>query len=87
MQGVNQKALLVYVYIYVHIQTTEVIKQLLEFQMYAFSCRYSNVDMSSQEAYELAVKGALRPDGKTPPIMLGLRCLHFQPPHFTLGEW
>ncbi|XP_062324911.1 mitochondrial mRNA pseudouridine synthase TRUB2 isoform X2 [Osmerus eperlanus] len=56
MQGVNQKALLV----------------------------YSNVDMSSQEAYELAVKGALRPDGKTPPIMLGLRCLHFQPPHFTL---
>lgn len=45
---------------------------------------YSNVDMCSQDAYDLAVKGALRPDGKTPPIILGLRCLHFKPPYFTL---
>uniref|UniRef100_A0A4W5NZL5 TruB pseudouridine (psi) synthase family member 2 n=1 Tax=Hucho hucho TaxID=62062 RepID=A0A4W5NZL5_9TELE len=45
---------------------------------------YSKVDMSTQEAYELAVKGELRPDGKSPPIMTGLRLLHFQPPHFTL---
>ncbi|XP_024283458.1 mitochondrial mRNA pseudouridine synthase TRUB2 [Oncorhynchus tshawytscha] len=45
---------------------------------------YSKVDMSTQGAYELAVKGELRPDGKSPPIMTGLRLLHFQPPHFTL---
>ncbi|KAJ7999853.1 hypothetical protein DPEC_G00198710 [Dallia pectoralis] len=45
---------------------------------------YSHVDMSTQEAYEMAVKGELRPSGKSPPIMTGLRLLHFQPPHFTL---
>ncbi|KAG7481072.1 hypothetical protein MATL_G00062800 [Megalops atlanticus] len=45
---------------------------------------YSNVDMSSQEAYELAAKGSLYPQGKSPPIVTGLRCLHFEPPHFSL---
>ncbi|XP_038142297.1 mitochondrial mRNA pseudouridine synthase TRUB2 [Cyprinodon tularosa] len=45
---------------------------------------YSNVDMSSQEAYELAVKGLLGPDGKSIPILTGLRCIRFQPPNFTL---
>uniref|UniRef100_A0A8C7Z801 tRNA pseudouridine synthase 2 n=1 Tax=Oryzias sinensis TaxID=183150 RepID=A0A8C7Z801_9TELE len=48
------------------------------------SCRFSNVDMSSQEAYELAVRGLLGPDGKSAPILTGLRCVHFQPPSFTL---
>uniref|UniRef100_A0A3Q2UH47 TruB pseudouridine (psi) synthase family member 2 n=1 Tax=Fundulus heteroclitus TaxID=8078 RepID=A0A3Q2UH47_FUNHE len=46
--------------------------------------RYSSVDMSSQEAYELAAKGLLGPDGKSVPILTGLRCVHFQPPNFTL---
>ncbi|XP_066521860.1 mitochondrial mRNA pseudouridine synthase TRUB2 isoform X2 [Hoplias malabaricus] len=45
---------------------------------------YSGVDPRSQEAYELAVKGKLRPQDKSPPILTGLRCLHFKPPHFTL---
>ncbi|KAM4582119.1 pseudouridylate synthase TRUB2, mitochondrial [Fundulus diaphanus] len=45
---------------------------------------YSSVDMSSQEAYELAAKGLLGPDGKSVPILTGLRCVHFQPPNFTL---
>ncbi|TNN84370.1 putative tRNA pseudouridine synthase 2 [Liparis tanakae] len=45
---------------------------------------YSNVDMSSQEAYEMAVRGLLGPDGKSQPILTGLRCVHFQPPNFTL---
>uniref|UniRef100_A0A1A7XYT0 TruB pseudouridine (Psi) synthase homolog 2 n=1 Tax=Iconisemion striatum TaxID=60296 RepID=A0A1A7XYT0_9TELE len=45
---------------------------------------YSTVDMSSQEAYERAVKGLLGPDGKSAPILTGLRCVHFQPPKFTL---
>ncbi|XP_028302563.1 pseudouridylate synthase TRUB2, mitochondrial [Gouania willdenowi] len=45
---------------------------------------YSSVDMRSQEAYEMAVKGLLGPEGKSAPILTGLRCIHFQPPHFTL---
>ncbi|XP_077430617.1 pseudouridylate synthase TRUB2, mitochondrial [Vanacampus margaritifer] len=45
---------------------------------------YTNVDMQSQEAYEMAAQGALGPDGKSPPILTGLRCIRFQPPNFTL---
>ncbi|XP_069546838.1 pseudouridylate synthase TRUB2, mitochondrial [Brachyistius frenatus] len=45
---------------------------------------YSNVDMRSQEAYEMAVQGLLGPEGKSSPILTGLRCIHFQPPNFTL---
>ncbi|XP_061115736.1 mitochondrial mRNA pseudouridine synthase TRUB2 [Conger conger] len=45
---------------------------------------YSNIDLSSQQAYELAVKGSLYPQGKSPPILTGLRCLSFKPPYFTL---
>ncbi|CAB1438039.1 unnamed protein product, partial [Pleuronectes platessa] len=45
---------------------------------------YSNVDMRSQEAYEMAVQGLLGPEGKSVPIVTGLRCIHFQPPNFTL---
>ncbi|KAM7422694.1 hypothetical protein PAMA_010643 [Pampus argenteus] len=45
---------------------------------------YSNVDMRSQEAYEMAVQGLLGPEGKSEPILTGLRCIHFQPPNFTL---
>ncbi|XP_042364066.1 mitochondrial mRNA pseudouridine synthase TRUB2 [Plectropomus leopardus] len=45
---------------------------------------YSNVDMRTQEAYEMAVKGSLGPEGKSQPILTGLRCIHFQPPNFTL---
>ncbi|XP_048110054.1 mitochondrial mRNA pseudouridine synthase TRUB2 [Alosa alosa] len=45
---------------------------------------YSGVDLQSQEAYELAVHGMLQPHSKSPPILTGLRCIHFQPPHFTL---
>lgn len=45
---------------------------------------YSNMDMSSQEAYEMAVHGLLGPEGKSAPILTSLRCIRFQPPHFTL---
>lgn len=48
--------------------------------------RYSGVDLNSQEAYELAVKGMLRPRDKSTPILTGLRCVHFKPPHFKLGK-
>lgn len=45
------------------------------------------MDMRSNEAYEMAVKGELGPDGKSAPILTSLRCIHFQPPHFTLGKY
>lgn len=48
--------------------------------------RYSQVDLSTQEAYDLAVKGLLRPQDKSPPILTVLRYLRFKPPHFTLGK-
>uniref|UniRef100_A0A3Q0SDY4 TruB pseudouridine (psi) synthase family member 2 n=1 Tax=Amphilophus citrinellus TaxID=61819 RepID=A0A3Q0SDY4_AMPCI len=56
LEGVNQKALLM----------------------------YSNIDMRSQEAYQMAVEGLLGPEGKSAPILTGLRCIRFQPPNFTL---
>ncbi|KAM8934340.1 pseudouridylate synthase TRUB2, mitochondrial [Pelodytes ibericus] len=45
---------------------------------------HSHMDLKSQEAYELAVEGKLRPMVKSPPIILGVRCLDFSPPDFTL---
>ncbi|KAM9305639.1 pseudouridylate synthase TRUB2, mitochondrial [Gastrophryne carolinensis] len=45
---------------------------------------HSHVDLKSQEAYELAVQGQLRPMGSSPPLILGIRCLEFSPPNFTL---
>lgn len=47
--------------------------------------------MKTQEAYELAVKGLIRPMGKSPPIITAIRCLQFALPEFQLGrtgaEW
>lgn len=53
---------------------------------FIFLYRYSNVDMRSQEAYEMAVQGRLGPEGRSVPILTGLRCSRFEPPNFTLGR-
>lgn len=45
---------------------------------------HSHVDLQSQEAYEMAVQGQLRPMVKSPPLLLGVRCVEFSPPNFTL---
>ncbi|XP_042193564.1 mitochondrial mRNA pseudouridine synthase TRUB2 [Callorhinchus milii] len=45
---------------------------------------YSGIDFKTQEAYELASRGLLRPMQNSPPIITGLRCVHFSPPNFTL---
>ncbi|XP_026716059.1 mitochondrial mRNA pseudouridine synthase TRUB2 isoform X1 [Athene cunicularia] len=45
---------------------------------------HSNIDMKTQEAYELAVKGLIRPMGKSPPIIIAIRCLQFTLPEFQL---
>ncbi|XP_075036507.1 pseudouridylate synthase TRUB2, mitochondrial [Mixophyes fleayi] len=44
----------------------------------------SGLDLKSQETYDLAVQGQLRPMVKTPPLILGVRCVEFSPPDFTL---
>ncbi|XP_022109803.1 probable tRNA pseudouridine synthase 2 [Acanthaster planci] len=45
----------------------------------------SGVDLQSQEAYELASRGLLRPFGsKIPPLLLDIRCIQFAPPDFEL---
>ncbi|XP_010625608.1 mitochondrial mRNA pseudouridine synthase TRUB2 isoform X2 [Fukomys damarensis] len=46
--------------------------------------RYSNLDLQSQEAYEMAVRGVIRPMDKSPMLISGIRCLHFTPPEFLL---
>ncbi|KAK3087572.1 hypothetical protein FSP39_007673 [Pinctada imbricata] len=52
-------------------------------QKYMFE--YSGVSPDSQEAYELAVKGMIRPlTPNTPPILYGIKCIEFEPPDFTL---
>lgn len=48
--------------------------------------RYSNLDLKSQEAYEMAVQGVIRPMDKSPMLISGIRCLHFAPPEFLLGK-
>ncbi|KAG9473375.1 hypothetical protein GDO78_016515 [Eleutherodactylus coqui] len=45
---------------------------------------HSRMDLKSQEAYEMAVQGNLRPMEKSPPLLLGVRCVEFSPPNFTL---
>lgn len=47
--------------------------------------RYANIDLKTQEAYELAVKGLIRPMEKSPPLITAVRSLQFAPPEFQLG--
>ncbi|XP_037364038.1 pseudouridylate synthase TRUB2, mitochondrial-like [Talpa occidentalis] len=45
---------------------------------------YSNLDLQTQEAYEMAVRGLIRPMSPSPMLVTGIRCLHFAPPEFLL---
>ena len=43
------------------------------------------VPLGSQAAYEIASKGMIRPSNRnTMPLIYSLKCVHFDPPHFTL---
>lgn len=44
----------------------------------------SGVDPQSQEAYDLAVKGPIRPATTELPIIYGLKCIEFKPPDFMI---
>ncbi|KFM59458.1 putative tRNA pseudouridine synthase 2, partial [Stegodyphus mimosarum] len=50
----------------------------------ALAYQYSGVDIASQEAYELAKKGIIRPSGKSNPIIYSIKCSEFDPPYFIL---
>ncbi|KAF6204672.1 hypothetical protein GE061_018833 [Apolygus lucorum] len=44
----------------------------------------AGVDPQSQEAYELAVKGLVRPQDSKTPIIYGAKCINYSPPEFTI---
>lgn len=45
---------------------------------------YSNLDLQTQEAYDMAVRGLIRPMDKSPMLVTGIRCLYFAPPEFLM---
>ncbi|XP_077162593.1 pseudouridylate synthase TRUB2, mitochondrial isoform X1 [Paroedura picta] len=46
--------------------------------------QFSDIDLKTEEAYQMAVKGLIRPMGKSPPLITAIRCLQFAPPEFQL---
>lgn len=44
------------------------------------------IDPQSQDAYELAKMGPLRPIVKNVPLIYSMRCVEFNNPYFTIGE-
>ncbi|XP_071040704.1 pseudouridylate synthase TRUB2, mitochondrial [Parasteatoda tepidariorum] len=56
----------------------------IQFTHQALAYRYSGVDIQSQEAYELASKGLVRPIGRTKPILYNIKCSRLALPEFTL---
>lgn len=44
------------------------------------------VDMQSQAAYDLAVKGTIRPADNSQPMIYGIRLAEFRRPFFTIGK-
>lgn len=49
--------------------------------------RLSGLDIQSQAAYDLAVKGPIRPADPNVPMIYTIKCINFEPPNFTLGEY
>jgi hypothetical protein len=48
--------------------------------------RYFGLDIRTQEAYEIASKGLLRPmNVHTPPQIYSIRCVEYDRPYFKLG--
>lgn len=46
---------------------------------------FARIDPHSQDAYEMASRGIIRPTtGQTPPLVYGVKCIDFNIPHFTL---
>lgn len=48
--------------------------------------RYSNLDLQTQEAYDMAVRGLIRPMNKSPMLVTAIQCIHFAPPEFLIRK-
>lgn len=48
------------------------------------SYELSNVDLQSEEAFEIAQSGAVRPKVLGSPIIYDIQTVHFEPPYFQL---
>ncbi|KAI5637361.1 putative tRNA pseudouridine synthase 2 [Phthorimaea operculella] len=44
----------------------------------------TGLHMDSQTTYELASQGLIRPANSKIPVLYGIKCVHFDPPNFTL---
>ncbi|KAI5741948.1 hypothetical protein M8J77_001440 [Diaphorina citri] len=44
----------------------------------------AGVRLNSQEAYDVACQGPIRPALLKEPVVYGLKCVHFKPPDFTI---
>lgn len=44
----------------------------------------AGIDVQSQTAYEMAVRGLIRPKDNAIPIIYGIRCIEFNRPDFTI---
>ena len=70
-----------------HVTLFKMNKILTKFQSYQQSIMYRTmgIDIKSDAGYKLASQGLVRPGlGKLHPIVYGLKCIHFEPPDFTL---
>jgi hypothetical protein len=57
-------------------------------QFELFYCRFAGVHPQSQEAYEMASTGLLKPaPGINVPLLYGARCVEFTPPNLTMGMY
>lgn len=55
--------------------------------IFLYICRLCGIDIQSQAAYELAVKGLLRPADSNIPMIYTVKCVDFSPPEFMLGKY
>lgn len=53
-----------------------------------FICYSSTgIDIQSQAAYDMAVKGPLRPSREfNAPLVYSMKCIDFTPPEFVIGK-
>lgn len=49
--------------------------------------RHSGIHLQSQTAYDLAVKGLIRPANDKIPTVYGIKCVDFERPMFTIGKF
>lgn len=89
MQASHQRHMYTYVSLLVNSCLTLVNLLFTNIDLMILTCysRSSGVYLQSQEAYDRAVQGLLRPDNEYFPIIYGMKCIHFERPYFTIGKF